>query len=78
MNDEYIYQDDSTQRLKENPVDPLEEIRQEHEVFLTQLEGLAVLAIATNDWGAFYAHLIEFQNEHDLHGETGIAIKEAE
>jgi hypothetical protein len=37
-----IYQDDGTQRLKENPSDPLEDIRQEHEGFLTQLESLAV------------------------------------
>jgi hypothetical protein len=38
-----------------------------------ELEGLAVEAIASNNWDAFYA-LIDFQNEHDLHGETGIAI----
>jgi hypothetical protein len=52
----------------------LEPIRQEHESWLAELEGLAVEAIATNNWDAFYAHLIEFQNDHDLHGETGIAI----
>jgi hypothetical protein len=68
--------DDWTQRLKENPTDSLEEIRQEFEGFLTQLEALAVQAIATNDWDAFYQHLIEFQSEHDLHGITGIAIEE--
>lgn len=33
-------------------------------------------AIATNDWDAFYAHVVEFQNEHDLKGKTGIAIGE--
>jgi hypothetical protein len=31
------------------------EIAQEHEPFLNELEGLAVEAIATNDWTAFYA-----------------------
>ncbi len=72
-----IYQDDWTQRLKENPSDPLEDIRQEHEGFLSELEGLAVEAIATNDWTTFYAHIVDFQNEHDLHGEILIAIGEA-
>lgn len=52
----------------------LEAIRQEHEPFLTKLEALAVQAIASNDWDDFYGHLIDFQNEHDLHGPTGIAI----
>ena len=56
----------------------LEAIRQEHEGFLSQLEGLAVEAIATNDWSTFYAHLIDFQSEHDLHGVSGIAIGEGE
>jgi hypothetical protein len=45
-----IYQDDSTQRLKENPPEPLEGIRQEHEVFLSDLEVAAVKALATGDW----------------------------
>ncbi len=54
----------------------LEAIRQEHESWLGELEGLAVEAIATNNWDAFYAHIVDFQNEHDLHGETGIAIGE--
>jgi hypothetical protein len=49
------------------------EITQEHEVFLTQLEGLAIQAIATNNWVKFYAHVVDFQNEHALHGETVIA-----
>ena len=70
--------DDWTQRLKENPPDPLEDIRQEHEGFLTQLEALAVEAIATNDWTAFYAHVVDFQNENDLHGEALIAIGQDE
>jgi hypothetical protein len=45
-----IYQDDSTQRLKENPPEPLEEIRQEHEAFLSDLEVAAVKALASGDW----------------------------
>ncbi len=69
-----IAAEDWTQRLKENPPDPLEAIRQEHEGFLSQLEALAVEAIALNDWTNFYAHLVNFQNEHDLHGEALIAI----
>jgi len=56
------------------PTPDLEAIRQEHESWLGELEGLAVQAIASNDWDAFYAHVVDFQNEHDLHGETGIAI----
>jgi hypothetical protein len=68
--------DDSTQRLRENPPDPLEEIRQEHEEFLTKLEELAILAIAFNSWDAFYRHVVDFQNEHDLHGESLIDIGE--
>ena len=51
-----------------------EAIRQEHESWLSELEGLAVEAIASNNWDAFYAHVVNFQNEHDLHGESGIAI----
>jgi hypothetical protein len=67
--------DSWTQRLKGNPPDPLEAIRQEHEGFLSQLEALAVEAIATNDWTNFYAHVVDFQNEHDLHGESLIALE---
>ncbi len=69
--------EDWTQRLKEDPPDLLEYIRQVHESWLAELEGLAVDAIATNDWTTFYAHVVDFQNEHDLHGETLIAIGEA-
>jgi hypothetical protein len=69
--------EDFTQRLKEDPPDPLEYIRQVHESWLTELEGLAVEAIATNDWTTFYAHVVDFQNEHDLHGEALIAVGEA-
>ena len=54
----------------------LEAIRQEHETWLAELEGLAVEAIASNDWDTFYAHIVDFQNEHDLHGESVIAIKQ--
>ena len=54
----------------------LNAIRQEHEPFLTQLEALAVKAIASNSWDAFYVHVVEFQNEHDLHGEALITIGE--
>ena len=39
------------------------EIGQQHEGFLNDLEGLAVEAIATNDWTAFYAHVADFQVE---------------
>ncbi len=56
------------------PTPDLEAIRQEHESWLGELEGLAVQAIASNDWDAFYAHVVDFQNDHDLHGETGIVI----
>ena len=35
-------------------------------------------AIATNNWDAFYAHVVDFQNEHDLHGQSGIAIGDLE
>ncbi|MBD0343528.1 MAG: hypothetical protein ICV55_10890 [Coleofasciculus sp. C3-bin4] len=58
------------------PDEHLEAIRQEHEPFLSKLEALAVLAIASNNWDAFYQHVIEFQNEHDLHGVSGIASGE--
>jgi hypothetical protein len=70
-------QDDWCQRCKETPYDPLAEIRAEHETFLTELESLAVFAIATNDWEAFYAHVVDFQNENDLHGEALIVIEDA-
>ena len=56
------------------PTPDLEAIRQEHESWLGELEGLAVQAIASNDWDAFYAHVVDFQNEYDLHGEARIAI----
>lgn len=58
------------------PDETLEAIRQEHEPFLTRLEALAVCAIASNDWNDFYKHLIDFQSDHDLHGVTGVAIRE--
>jgi hypothetical protein len=37
--------------------EPLEAIRQEHEGFLTQLEALAVEAIASSDWSEVYDHI---------------------
>jgi hypothetical protein len=49
---------------------PLEDIRQEHEGFLSQLEGLAVEAIASNDWTIFYAHVTSFQNDRDCEANT--------
>ena len=45
-----------------NGIPDLEELRQEHENFLAELEGLAVQAIASNNWDTFYQHLIDFQN----------------
>jgi hypothetical protein len=53
-------QDDWCQRLKENPALPelspeqMEAIRQQHEAFLTQLEALAVKAIAKGYWDEVY------------------------
>lgn len=38
----------------------LEAIRQEHEPFLTKLEALAVLAIASGDWMSVYVHVEQF------------------
>ena len=35
----------------------IEEIVQEHEDFLTQLEGLAIQAIASGDWSEVYDHI---------------------
>jgi hypothetical protein len=49
---------------------PLEAIRQEHEGFLSQLEGLAVEAIASNDWTIFYAHVTSFPNDRDCEANT--------
>jgi hypothetical protein len=56
-------QDDWTQRLKENASEPgllpeeIEAIRQQHEPFLTQLEALAVKALASGDWSEVYDHV---------------------
>ena len=33
------------------------EIAQEHESFLTELEGLAIQAIASGDWSEVYDHI---------------------
>jgi hypothetical protein len=43
----------------------IEAIRQEHESFLTQLEALAVQAIATNDWTPVLEHLNEIMAWQD-------------
>lgn len=57
--------DDWTQRLKENPPDPLEDIRQEHETWLAELEGLAVEAIARANWTPVLEHLNEIMAWQD-------------
>jgi len=54
-----------TQRLKENPPDPLEDIRQEHESWLAELEGLAVEAIASGNWSPVLEHLNEIMAWQD-------------
>jgi hypothetical protein len=43
----------------------IEAIRQEHQAFLTQLEALAVQAIATNDWTPVLEHLNEIMAWQD-------------
>lgn len=58
-------QDDCWQRQKETPYDPLEDIRQEHETWLTDLEGLAVEAIFTADWTPVLEHLNEIMAWQD-------------
>jgi hypothetical protein len=68
-------------------IEDLEEIRQKHESWLAELEGLAVeaicaslftrFAIASNNWDTLYTHGVDFQNENDLHSENVIAIGEA-
>jgi hypothetical protein len=63
--DDEATQDDWCQRFKETAYDPLEDIRQEHEAFLTQLEALAVEAIATNDWTPVLDHLNEIMAWQD-------------
>lgn len=42
------------------PDEYLESVRQEHEVFLSQLESYAVVGIATGDWNSFFSHVSEF------------------
>ncbi len=39
------------------PDENLEAIRQEHEPFLSKLEALAVMAIASGDWAAVYDYI---------------------
>lgn len=43
----------------------LEAIRQEHETWLAELEGLAVQAIATGDWTPVLEHLNEIMAWQD-------------
>jgi len=57
--------DDWCQRLKETPYDPLEDIRQEHESWLAELEGLAVKAIASGNWTPVLEHLNEIMAWQD-------------
>ncbi len=57
--------DDWTQRLKETPYDPLEDIRQEHETWLAELEGLAVEALASGNWTSVLEHLNEIMAWQD-------------
>ncbi len=64
MTDPEICQDDWYQRLKENPPDPLEEIRQLHESWLADLEGLALEALVSGDWGEVYAHINQVRSRH--------------
>ena len=52
--------DDCTQRLKENPYDPLEEVRAEHEDFLTDLEAAAVRALALDDWEELQIFILSY------------------
>ncbi|MBD2014328.1 hypothetical protein H6F96_10125 [Microcoleus sp. FACHB-53] len=58
-----VDQNNWSQRLKENPPEPeltpeqVEALRQEHEGFLTQLEALAVQAIAKGYWDEVYDHI---------------------
>ncbi len=39
------------------PDEHIEAIRQEHEPFLSKLEALAVMAIASGDWTNVYDHI---------------------
>ena len=57
--------DDWTQRLKETPYDPLEDVRQEHETWLAELEGLAVEAITSGNWTPVLEHLNEIMAWQD-------------
>ena len=48
-----------------NRHDELEAIRQEHESFLTELEALAVIAIAFGDWSRVRDLINDFKDYHD-------------
>lgn len=58
--------DDWWERTKENPSDPLSEIRQQHEAFLNDLEGLAVEALASGDWSKVDVHINQVRRQTDL------------
>lgn len=51
--------DNWTQRLKENPYDPLEDMRRKNALFLSELEFFALEALFTGDWDS----LFDFINE---------------
>lgn len=51
--------------MKPTP-EQLQEIAQEYESWLSDLEGYAIEAIATNDWDKVSAHI--FDLHHELNG----------
>jgi hypothetical protein len=54
------------------PNEHLEALRQEHEGFLTQLEALAVMAIASNDWSQVRDLINDFKVYHHLDADCGV------
>lgn len=59
--------DNWTQRLKKNPGEPdYDYIRHLYESWLTELEGLAVTAIASGDWSDVLNHIAAFENGPSL------------
>ncbi len=53
-------------------------VREEHKVFLKRLEVYAVWAIINNDWRDFHRHLVDFQEDNDLHGICGATLDDVE
>ena len=45
-------------------IDDLELIRQQHESFLNDLEGLAVEALFTGNWDEVFAHINQVRSRH--------------